>query len=89
MLLGLTCLKAQKKFTNPEKAEQLKKTFTEEKVVAEFSNSAYRFEIKGDELKINAEDRIKLISLRSNVKYARSIYYNDHIEVLIHAPHGP
>ena len=81
IFLCLHLVNAQKKFTNPEKALELKKNYEEERIVALFSDSKYVFENLGNDLKIYHEDKVKLISLRSNVKYARSIFYNDHVDI--------
>lgn len=72
---------SQKKFTNPAKASELKQEYEEERIVALFSNSTYAFETKENDLKINHSDKVKLISLRSNVKYSKSIFYDDHVEI--------
>lgn len=74
-------VQAQKKFTNPAKAKQLKEKHEDVDVVALSSASTYVFEINDENLQITQKDKVNLITLQSNVKYRRPIFYNDNVQV--------
>ncbi|MCK5701349.1 MAG: hypothetical protein KAI29_09360, partial [Cyclobacteriaceae bacterium] len=72
---------SQKKFTNPEKANELKIKYEDATVVGQKSITNYEFEIFEDNLQITQKDKVQLISLQSNVKYRRSVFFNDNIQL--------
>ncbi len=72
---------SQHKFTNTERANQLKEEYEDERVVSYGSKTRYDFVMEEDKLRIRQSDDVNLISLESNVKYARSVFYNDQISV--------
>lgn len=72
---------AQKKFTNPERADLLRVSHEDAKIVAISSKTRYEFGVSDAQLKIKQSDNIDLISLKSNLKYRRFVYYNDHVQL--------
>jgi transglutaminase-like putative cysteine protease len=80
-LISFSVVHSQKKFTNPERASQLKDQYEDNSVVAYSSATDYVFKNNDLALTVNQKDDIKLISLKSNVKYRRPVFYNDHIEL--------
>ena len=73
--------KAQKKFTNVERANELRSQHEDTKIVAFHASSVYEFKVQGEDLGIVQKDKIDLISLGSNVRYNRHVFYNDHSTV--------
>ena len=73
--------KAQKKFTNVERANELRSQHEDTKIVAFHSSSVYEFKVQGEDLGIVQKDKIDLISLGSNVRYNRNVFYNDHSSI--------
>lgn len=78
----LLCTSAQKRYTDTEKAKQLKSIYKDSEVVASKSYSQYLFEIDKDKLVVSQKDQTDLIALQSNIKYYKNIYYNDNIELI-------
>lgn len=72
---------AQKKYTNTDRANELKKKYDKANVIAFNATTSYEFKINGEQLNIFQYDQVDLISLESNIKYARPIFYNDHIQL--------
>lgn len=72
---------AQKKITNPGRADLLKASYEDAKVVAFSSTTTYEFGVSDAQLKIKQRDKIDLISLKSNLKYQRFVHYNDHVQI--------
>ena len=72
---------AQKKFTNVERANKLRSQYEDTKTVAFNSSSSYEFKVQGENLEVVQTDKIDLISLESNVRYNRRVFYNDHSSV--------
>lgn len=82
VLLILTAGNAQKKYTNPDRANALKDKYDDAQVIGLTSNSHYVFKLDDEQLKVINNDDITLITLRSSVKYARSIFYDENINIL-------
>ena len=80
MLMSMS-LFAQNKFTNTDKAAKLRQTYDKDKVIATNTATSYEFKVEGEDLHIYQFDQVELISLESNISYARPIYYNDLIEL--------
>lgn len=72
---------AQKKYTNPEKAAQLHRLYPKAKVASSNYTSAYTFKLVDNNLQIVEKKQSDLISLESNIKYYKNVYYNDNVEL--------
>ncbi|MBK3515935.1 transglutaminase domain-containing protein [Carboxylicivirga marina] len=72
---------AQKRYTNPEKAEQLKTLYPEAKIVSSDYNSQYIFNITSIGLQVEQKEQTDLISLESNLKYYKNVYYNNNVDL--------
>ncbi len=72
---------AQKKYTNTDKANQLRNIYKDSKVVASNSTSTIRFEIQEDKPVAYEQYTVDLIALQSNLKYYKNVYYNDNVEL--------
>lgn len=70
----------QKKFTNVEKAQELKLKHKKTDVVITESKSEYTFKITEKGIKVNQSDILDLITLTSNVKHPQFVHYNDNID---------
>ncbi len=85
VLLTLTVMHlgvfAQKRYTNPEKAAQLKELFPKATIASSAYSSEYHFKVDGGDLKIEEKEQTDLISLESNIKYYKNVYYNDNIDL--------
>ncbi|WP_439182295.1 transglutaminase-like domain-containing protein [Carboxylicivirga taeanensis] len=82
MLLCAVTTQAQKKFTDPEKAQVLQKQYSDDKVVATKSHTAIQFKIEDNLLVAHEAYQVDLISLNSAVDYYKNVYYNDNIELI-------
>lgn len=67
---------------NKEKIASLRNSFKDDKVVATLMQTAYTFAIQRDELVVNEEEEISMISLEPNISGSREIYYHDNKEII-------
>ncbi|WP_430810268.1 MULTISPECIES: transglutaminase-like domain-containing protein [unclassified Carboxylicivirga] len=72
---------AQKKYTNPEKAEKLKQLFPNAIIASSAYNSQYTFRVNAQGLQVEEKEKTDLISLESNIKYYKNVYYNDNVDL--------